>query len=123
MSSSPRILDISARMPADGLSAGFTHAVHLRFAQLQGMSAFASNARLQQTLEREASPLCTAVFQIGFKVRRAAVMRPASRHRCTAGSVLQLPSIRDVLRAAQRGTWKRFSDEGPIGRKGRSCSC
>ena len=54
---------------ADSVSGGFTHAVHLRFAQSQGMTAFSSNARLQQTLETESSPICTSVFQVGFEVR------------------------------------------------------
>ena len=77
-------LTVCCAMFADDLSAGFTHAVHLRFAQPRGMNAFSSNARLQQTLGMEAHPLCSSIFQVGFEVRHPDACLSQPRVRCVS---------------------------------------
>ena len=105
------------RCRAGNHSAGFTHAVHLRFAQLQGMATFSAHDRLQQTLEREAHPLCDSVLEVGFEVRRGPDDDLPNNWSPTLPSLMPAPECR----AAPCETWKLFSEKAPIGRKGKSC--
>ena len=47
---------------------GFTHALHLRFGQSQGMQSFTQHPFVEETMRGEAYNACDGICQIGFEV-------------------------------------------------------